>query len=293
MTSVAPTRPALRYHGGKFRLRPWVIAHFPRHRVYTEGYGGAASVLLAKPRVYAEVLGDLDDEVTGFFRVLRDRSMAAELERLLRLTPFARAEFEAAYEPTDDPVERARRTVIKAFMGFGSNAVVTNKPRGMRTRASTWRPTTGFRANSNRSGTTPAHDWASYPDQIGRFTERLQGVVIETRPALDVIAQHDRCDCLHYVDPPYVTSTRGNTRKGYRFEMTDDEHRELAGLLRGVSGYVVISGYPSELYDFELYPDWPRVERRHLADGARERTEVLWLSPRTMAAIDRGLFGTL
>lgn len=29
-----PTRPVLRYHGGKWKLAPWVIEHFPPHRIY-------------------------------------------------------------------------------------------------------------------------------------------------------------------------------------------------------------------------------------------------------------------
>src|SRR3990167_11343170 len=105
-----PTRPVMRYHGGKWRLAPWVIEHFPEHRVYTEAFGGGASVLMRKPRSYAEVYNDLDGEIVNVFRVLRDPSQARELERLLRLTPFARSEFETSYITDGDPLEQARRT---------------------------------------------------------------------------------------------------------------------------------------------------------------------------------------
>lgn len=288
MTLVKRPRPVLRYHGGKWKIAPWVIQHFPPHRIYVEPFGGGASVLLRKPRSYAEVYNDLDGEVVNVFRVMQDPDTASQLAELLRLTPFARAEFEAAYQESPDPVERARRTIIKAFMGFGSNAIHDNRPSGMRTRASTWRAPTGFRSNSNRSGTTPAHDWANYPDHVAAYCERLQGVVIECRPAAGVIRAHDRADTLHYLDPPYVHQTRREALKRsghmYRHEMTDEQHRELAELLHSLRGHVVLSGYHSALYD-ELYTDWPRFETRALADGAARRTEVLWLSPRTFAAL--------
>lgn len=260
-------RPVLRYHGGKFKLAKWIISHFPEHRVYCEPFAGAASVLLQKPRTYSEVINDMDGEVCNVFRVLRDPTQARELERLLRLTPFARIEFDAAYLAAADPIEQARRSIVRSFMGFGSAAHNSDHK-------------TGFRANSNRSGTTPAHDWCNYPNVLTEFTARLMGVVIENRAAAEIIQQHDSFETLHYVDPPYPLSTRNSLRKNgcYRFEMTDDDHRALASVLYEVFGMVVLSGYPCELYDRELFPDWQRIERPSFADGAEPRTEVLWLN---------------
>lgn len=264
-------RPALRYHGGKWRMAPWIISHFPRHRIYTEAFGGAASVLLRKPRAYAEVYNDMDGDVVNLFRVLQDLDLARDLRRLLYLTPFAREEFEQAYEDTADPVEQARRLVIRAFMGFGSAGYNASHR-------------TGFRSNSSRSGTTPAFDWAHYPDALPEIVERLRGVVIENRPAIEILRQHDRPDCLHYVDPPYVHETRRYktrpTGQVYRHEMSDEDHRELASVLLELEGMVVLSGYPCDLYDLDLYPDWHRVERISRADGAALRREVLWLNER-------------
>lgn len=256
-------RPVLRYHGGKFLLADWLISLFPPHRVYVEPFGGAASVLLRKPRSYAEVYNDLEDGVVNLFRVLRDPRQAEDLEQAIRLTPFARDEFLESYEPTEDPIERARRTVIRSFMGFGSGS--NNETRK-----------TGFRSNSNRSGTTPARDWVTWPDSIKEFTDRLQGVVIENRDADEVMQAHDSPETLHYVDPPYVRETR-KSFGAYKCEMDTGDHEALAEYLHSVEGMVILSGYRSELYE-SLYSDWTTVEREALADGARKRVEVVWMN---------------
>lgn len=256
-----PFRPLLRWHGGKWMLAPWIIEHFPPHEVYVEPFGGAASVLMRKPVSYAEIYNDLDQTVVNLFRVLRS-DRAEELVSALRLTPFSRDEFRQAYDPVEDPVEAARRLIIRSFMGFGSNG--HNR-------------ITGFRANSNRSGTTPAHDWQNYPDSLSLVIQRLRGVIVENKDARDVMAQHDGPDTLHYVDPPYVFETRSDLTKDYAHELSDEDHTQLLAFLRGLTGMVVLSGYPSGLYDAAL-ADWHRVERAALADGARKRTEVLWLN---------------
>lgn len=281
-------RPVLRYHGGKWKLARWVIQHFPPHRVYVEPYGGAASVLLQKERTYAEIYNDLDEEIVNVFRVMRSPVEAERLAEALWLTPFSRKEYEACYAPAEiDSVERARRTIIKSFMGFGSASIHAAAPRGMRTVQSTWR-STGFRANSNRSGTTPALDWSRYPEHLRHFCERLRGVVIECRPALDIIRTHDVPDALIYVDPPYPVEVRDDARRDYTYEMTTEQHRELAKVLHDVEAAVVVSGYPCELYE-DIYPGWKYLTTDALADKAKPRTEGLWFNERAAAGIPRRL----
>ncbi|MBB3979096.1 DNA adenine methylase [Rhizobium azooxidifex] len=270
---MTPVLPPLRWHGGKW-LAPWIISHFPQHRVYVEPFGGGASVLLRKQRAYAEVYNDLDEQAVNLFRVLQDGAAAERLVAALEVTPFARSEYELGWEITDEPLEMARRLIIRSFMGFGSHAHA-DMGQGHRT--------TGFRANSNRSGSTPAHDWARYPFRLASIVERMRGVVIERRPALQVMQTHDGADTLHYVDPPYLPETRGrknvyDAKHQYRDELTVSDHEELLDALRVLNGMVVLSGYPAALYDDAL-SDWMRVERQALADGARPRIEVLWINP--------------
>lgn len=263
---VPSTRPLLRYHGGKWMLAPWIISHFPDHRIYVEPFGGAGSVLIQKPRCYAEVYNDLDREIVNLFTVVRTRG--SELVPLLELTPWSNQEYRAAFELSTDPLEQARRTVIRSFMGFGSNSLCRDVK-------------SGFRSNANRSGTIPAMDWRNYPSQLVRIIERLRGVVIENRDAAEVMLCHDTPKTLHYCDPPYVHSTRSTAmhgNHGYSHEMTDEDHRRFAECASSLQGSVIISGYHSPLYD-ELFNGWKLVERASMADGARPRVEVLWFSP--------------
>lgn len=277
----APTRPVLRYHGGKWKLAPWILKHFPPHHIYIEPFGGAASVLLRKPRSYGEVYNDLDGEVVNVFRVLRDPATAHELRRRLELTAFAREEFKAAYDEPADDIDRAHKMITRAFMGFGSASMTRTHM-------------TGFRSNSNRSGTTPATDWANWPQYVPQIVERLRGVIVENRQAELVITQHDEARALIYADPPYVQSTRsslanknGNRGHYYRHDMDEEGHRALAILLQEAKGMVAVSGYPCALYDEELYPDWERVTVEHMADGAKPRMEALWLNPALVEALER------
>jgi DNA adenine methylase len=256
-----PRRPLLRWHGGKFILAKWIISHMPEHRVYVEPFGGAGSVLLQKPRAYSEVWNDVNEDLYNLFWVMRNHY--SELADGLRLTPFSRREFEISHMPHSNPIEKARRLIIRSFMGFGSDSA-----------SNVARPT-GFRANSNRSGSTPAHDWVNYEMHMHQLADRIRGIVLECRPALQVMASHDSAQTLFYLDPPYLESTR----KGfgaYSHELSEQDHIELLDAAVNCKGAVIISGYESPLYAKTL-KDWRRVERKALADGAKERTEVLWI----------------
>lgn len=273
--------PVIRYHGGKFRLASWVLEHFPPHLVYVEPFGGAAGVLIQKRRSHGEVYNDLDGDVVNLFRVLQNNRMREALTELLVLTPYAREEFEQAWIFTDEPVERARRTIIRAQMGFGS--------------AGASKGTTGFRIDCYRQYGTAQQLWARYPEQLSTIGRRLAGVLIENRPAIDIMLAHDSPETLHYVDPPYMHDTRvRGAQKGryYRHELSDEQHAELLAVLNQLKGMVVLSGYPSELYTGQL-GSWTMNStsaRISAGRGAATRMECLWVNSSAMEALhSRGL----
>ena len=133
-------------------------------------------------------------------------------------------------------------------------------------------------------------------NRIERFAaaaERLSCVTIENRDALDVVRAYDDPAGVIYVDPPYLGETRTSFKdsNGWSRRPAGDyvhefhsaaDHRALAGVLGAARATVVLSGYPSEMYE-ELYAGWWRVDRRVLCrasngrSGANHhRTEVLW-----------------
>ncbi|WP_151976682.1 DNA adenine methylase [Acinetobacter soli] len=266
--------PLIRYHGGKFRLADWVIRHFPKHTCYTESFGGAAGVLLQKPRAYAEVYNDLDGEVVNLFRVLRNEDDRNKLIELLVFTPYSRVDFQEAWEPCDNSIEKARRLIIRAQMGFGS--------------AGASKGITGFRIDTKRAYGTAQSLWVTYPNHLADVGQRLSGVLIENRPAIQILRDHDGAETLHYVDPPYVHDTRysgAKTGRVYRHEMTDHDHEELLKVLLNLDGKVIVSGYPSEIYN-DYLGKWKRVDtsaRISSVRGTDTRTECLWISPKAQS----------
>jgi DNA adenine methylase len=262
MMSNSPTRPLVRYHGGKWRIAPWILSYIPAHKIYVELFGGGGSILLRKPRSYAEIYNDLDTEMVNLFKIVRDRGV--ELQQKLYFTPYSREEYLLSFQKTDDLLEQARRTVVRSFFGFGSVAILCEEETHP-----------GFKSDITISGTSPAPTWRKYPDALTVIIERLRGVVIENRNALELLLVHDSQDTIFYADPPYLPSVR-DAGEDYRFEMAEADHIELAERFNQTKGAVLVSGYHSELYD-DLYKGWTRKEKNTRANMHGKRTEVLWM----------------
>lgn len=255
------------WYGGKFSHLDWLLPLLPPCHHYCEPFSGSAAVLLNRPPTKIETYNDLDGEVCNFFRVLRDEK--EKLIEAIALTPFSREEFGIAciLDPDVAPFERARRFYIRARQvrtGLAQTATIGR-----------WANC----KNTSRGGMSGVISrWLGGVDQLAAIAERLIRVQIENRPAIDVIRLYDSPDTLFYCDPPYVHSTRGDT-KAYGFEMKDDEHRALAAVLNSVAGHVAISNYDCDLMD-ELYPQphWHRTRSAERTNHATKgkRTEVLW-----------------
>lgn len=256
--------------GGKGKNAKLLIPHFAKAEMYAEPCFGAGSVFygLVEGIYPREVVNDLDASIVTFFRVLRDRP--DELIKLCELTPYARDEYLACREKSDDPVEEARRVWVRlrqTFAGLGDGE--------------------GRWARAQPGG-------PYYPDvfknSIERFrpaAERLRHVAIDHLDAKEFVKkwrQHGKV--FFYVDPPYVLDTRSD-KQVYEHEMTEAQHVSLAEELHAAvrSGCdVAISGYANDLYDLELFLGWRRLKFNVTASTARVKDEtsraeeILWMS---------------
>lgn len=271
------TRPVLKYNGGKFLLAPWILSYFPEHDTFVDGFGGAANVLLQKPRSRAEYYFDLDDDVTNFMQTLGNRNTATELIRRIRWTPYARDVFEwSLSKPVEDEIDRALQFCAKCWMGLGQ------KKQGTGT----------FRVSGNldkSGGHIPAKLWSDLKSYY-QAAERLRGVVIESKSFFDVAEKLARPNTLFFLDPPYLGAVRGSGNL-YTHEMKSAiEHERLLKLILGLDGMVIICGYPSDLYSSTLETNgWVMKTKQTRDNKRRERTEAIWLNPLCVAKLEEKL----
>jgi DNA adenine methylase len=275
-STLAGSRKGLKapiaWYGGKAYYAEWLIERFPVHRVYVEPFGGAANVLLRKPRSEVEIYNDVDDRVVNLFRVVRDPEQFERLRFLLDLTPYARAEFADLLElpPTDDSVEKARRFFAvcrQARGGLGMSKLSRNA----------WATS----KRTRREMAEPVSKYLSAIEGLADVATRFRTVMIESKPAIDLIQQYDGEDTFFYLDPPYMPETRhGNKAATYAHEMTPEDHTALLDVLLAIKGKAMLSGYAAPLYDDKL-KDWRREElktKAHMSNSGEERVEIIWFN---------------
>lgn len=279
-----PKRPAIRWHGGKWRMAKWIMSHFPPHDLYVEPFGGSAAVLLQKPRSHMEVYNDLDLNIWNFFYVLR--TWPKSLIEEIKMTPFHIHEYEEAYKQghykenkdsldSTDQVEQARQFYILAYQSrMGPTVEWANSFKRQRIFS---------RGASGKSSMKPtAHTFAE-TDHLYTIAARLKGVTFENMDAFQLIDHYDHPNTLFYLDPPYLASTRSQKKnKAYTHEMmSEEDHKAFLIHAKGLQGIPLISGYASDLYrDMLEHSGWTRFEYNARINGGGIAMECLWLSPR-------------
>lgn len=253
----------IKYPGAKWALAPWIISHFTKHRSYLEPFFGSGAVLFTKERSAIETVNDIDGDIVNLFEWIR--TDPEKLANAIRWTPYARAEYDRAWAAQDSETDGFKRAVdfyIRMMQGHGFRT--TGEKVG-------WKNDV-----QGREAAYAARNWAETPETIMQAAERLRGVQIENRPAVELIRRFNFPNVLIYADPPYVLETRKGRRQ-YRHEMTDDDHMELLDALKCHTGPVVISGYESDLYNAALR-GWCKDETGAVTQAASRRKETIWMN---------------
>jgi DNA adenine methylase len=267
--------PAFSWMGGKNRIRDRIVPYTVGASLYVEPFAGALNVLLARPCKGMEVVNDRDERIVNFYRVLQDDLLRDRLMQKLKYTPYARSEFARALHVLRDPasgsVDRAWAFFVaqnQGISGGGCNA-----------------------SNENNWGVSKERDTASrfrwHVQELEGLAERLSGVIIENRDALQLLSTWDAPHAVFYCDPPYVPTTRkmSDHRSRYQEEMGLKDHHALIEALLRLKGQAIVSGYRNDAVHGPLEAaGWQRIDTKvalyaSVQDKTQTRTECLWLSP--------------
>lgn len=266
---------AFGWYGGKYSHLDWLLPLLPETTHYCEPFGGSAAVLINRMPSPVETFNDIDGELVNFFRVLRTQK--EELLEAIGLTPFSREELRIAVNGSLENIsalERARRFFVRARQVRTGLAQTASEGRWAHCKL------------TSRAGMAGAVSrWLGSVEGLAEIAQRLLRVQMENEPAIKVIKRYDSLETLFYCDPPYVHESRSDTN-AYKYEMSDEEHRQLAEVLNNVQGKVALSGYHSPLMK-ELYGGWAFIEaptkKAHSTntrpDATKQtRTEVIWIN---------------
>jgi DNA adenine methylase len=278
-----PTKTVLKYHGGKAYLagKFWDIVKAtswePIHVV--EPYCGGASFTiegLVRGLPYSFVINDIDRTLTNFWRVLQGQTSFRQFARLAEAVPFSEAEFKESMANSILAADGYGHSVHEAAAFFIRNRMsLAGRMKGF----------TGVTKTRVRRGmNNEVSAWLGAVEGLEAFHSLLKkALILDSRPALEVIKAHDGPKTLFYLDPPYLHETRATTGE-YANEMTREQHMELLQALFKVRGRFMLSGYRSEMYDkIAETGGWTRHDfgiANHAAGGKTKRkmVESLWVN---------------
>jgi DNA adenine methylase len=255
----------IRYFGGKGgKLLTEIKQFIPKdYKTYVEPFGGSATVLFSQ-QAPIEIYNDKYENVYSLFKVISDKDSYLRLKEKLDITPYSEQifkEFRQNLKSDNLSLEdRAyyyfyvNRTSMNGIGGFSINIYV--------------------RRNVSKS----TSDYLSSIDGLKYYNERLSNVIIINKDAIDVIDKYDAKDTFLYLDPPYVHSTRSETR--YNCDMADEEHTELLNNVLKCKSKILISGYDNDLYNILVDNGWNKynydVNTMSGNYKKKTKTETLW-----------------
>ncbi|WP_282089408.1 DNA adenine methylase [Aquimarina algiphila] len=259
---------AFNYFGGKFSHCDEIYPYFPaKFNHLVDVFAGSFAMSLNYHGSVIKTANEINGEVTNFFTVLRDHT--SELIERLLLTPCSKEEYDKCWinHPTDN-IENARRYFVRVRQSFyGLGAQRKNKGWHM------------AKTKVNANGGETVSKWNNAIPKLFEVAEILRSEFqIINYDYKDAVLKTDTPDTFFYYDPPYPKECR-KSFNDYRFEFTDNNHKELAELAHNTKGYGMVSGYDCSLMN-TLYGDWTRIKLPKKKNNIRssEVQEVIWFN---------------
>lgn len=241
----------------------------PPHKIYVEPFCGGSSLFFAKkrPKVtndhdYREVLNDTNHELVNMYRVAKLRK--DEFLEQLNAIPYSEY-WHNKFKQND--VEQNELTLavgfyIRIMMSF-TNILDS-----------------GFAFSKYTANL--AATYFNHLEKLSKIIDRLKGVFIFDRDALDIIEKFDYPEAFFYCDPPYP-----GTNQGHYGGYVQEDIEKLIEVLKNCEGSFMISCYQNEAVPKE----WERFEfdavvtaSNTAKGGHREkRKEIVWRKLSTFA----------
>ena len=236
----------IEYFGGKTYMVDMIQNFFPQsYRLYVEGFGGGASLLLNKKIDELEIYNDLNRNVYSLFKVISDSELLKQLQDKMYLTYYSSDLRKEYLDKLDDDnlslFDRAyyflyvNRTSFNGCGGFSFNPII------------------------RRSMSKSISGYLSCIDSLPAIHERIFHTVIENRDIFDLIDKYDAKDTFFYLDPPYIQSTRKSSQK-YDCDFTDEQHRQFVDRILQIKGFALVSGYDHEIYNRLVENGWNKYQ---------------------------------
>ncbi len=237
--------------GGKSRLVKTLIPLIPEHTTYVEVFCGASWLLFAKEPSKAEIINDINKDLTTFYRVIRHH--VDELVRYVRWALYSRDDYELLQKQdvtTLTDIQRAARFyfILRGSFGamLGSNS---------------------FKSSVARKGI----NILGLEREFSEGHIRLSGVTIECKDYSYIIKKFDRPETFFYLDPPY----RGTEHYYGKGLFGKDDFETLRDLCRTMKGKFMMSinAHP-EIEELFAEFNIKYVDTKYTLSGSNNKLDV-------------------
>lgn len=225
----------IRYPGGKSHMLRHLIPLVPPASVcpvFVDHTAGGLSLLLSlDPESRSEIANDLNEEVTDFWRALKNPESFFLFQRYAETTPFSEKEWKESDWSEDSYIGRPFGFFVRCRMSIGGQGKTFSPPSG----------------RIRRGMGEHVSSWISSVEGLPAVHSRLRRVLLTNKDVVASISSTDAPNVFGFIDPPYLAETRVS-KNLYRHEMTPEQHEALLVRLTSVKGKFLLCGYPSAMY---------------------------------------------